>query len=65
MLKTYSDEFEDFGIESWNPNQEDASDADMWIEDWDNEDMNDDFTRQLRYAVNHYTKSVLVWFCSC
>ncbi|KAJ3100873.1 hypothetical protein HDU97_001863 [Phlyctochytrium planicorne] len=42
------DEFEDFGLNEWDATQEDTSDADLWVEDWDAEDMNDEFTIQLR-----------------
>ncbi|KAJ3214626.1 hypothetical protein HDU67_001434 [Dinochytrium kinnereticum] len=42
------DEFEDFGLNEWDPSQEDSSDVDLWVEDWDVEDMNDEFTIQLR-----------------
>ncbi|KAJ3111336.1 hypothetical protein HDU96_005793 [Phlyctochytrium bullatum] len=43
------DEFEDFGLNEWDATQEDPADADMWFEDWDAEDMSDEFTEQLRY----------------
>ncbi|KAJ3328766.1 hypothetical protein HDU76_009327 [Blyttiomyces sp. JEL0837] len=42
------DEFEDFGQETWDVAEEDPYDAEMWIEDWDNDDVNDEFTIQLR-----------------
>ncbi|KAJ3201428.1 hypothetical protein HDU83_006318 [Entophlyctis luteolus] len=42
------DEFEDFGIEGWDPKQGNANDAALWYQDWDSENIEDDFTRQLR-----------------
>ncbi|KAI8829700.1 26S proteasome complex subunit SEM1 [Chytriomyces hyalinus] len=42
------DEFEDFGAESWDPRQSNSNDAMRWLEDWDSEMIEDDFTRQLR-----------------
>ncbi|KAI8855126.1 DSS1/SEM1 family-domain-containing protein [Chytridium lagenaria] len=49
------DEFEDFGLNEWNPTQEDATDADLWVEDWDAEDMSDEFTIQLRAELQKPT----------
>ncbi|KAI9338583.1 hypothetical protein DFJ73DRAFT_779540 [Zopfochytrium polystomum] len=43
------DEFEDFGEDdNWDPTQEDPFDAEMWVDDWDSEEIHDEFTRQLR-----------------
>ncbi|KAJ3016626.1 26S proteasome complex subunit SEM1 [Thoreauomyces humboldtii] len=42
------DEFEDFPVENWTEADEDHEDAVLWDDNWDEEDINDDFTRQLR-----------------
>ncbi|KAI8621414.1 hypothetical protein BC830DRAFT_1094418 [Chytriomyces sp. MP71] len=58
------DEFEDFGTEGeysqsaalayfrgnagWDPKQSNPDDAQRWLEDWDSENIDDDFTKQLR-----------------
>ncbi|KND00376.1 uncharacterized protein SPPG_04700 [Spizellomyces punctatus DAOM BR117] len=42
------DEFEDFAIENWTEADEDHEDALLWDDNWDDEDLNDEFTRQLR-----------------
>ncbi|KAJ3074308.1 26S proteasome complex subunit SEM1 [Podochytrium sp. JEL0797] len=47
------DEFEDFGAESWDPNQGNADDKTLWLQDWDDENTpDDDFTRQLRAELS-------------
>ena len=42
------DEFEDFASQSWSQGQEESSDSCMWDENWDDGDLNDEFTNQLR-----------------
>ncbi|KAI8915010.1 DSS1/SEM1 family-domain-containing protein [Powellomyces hirtus] len=42
------DEFEDFAVENWTEADEDHEDAALWDDNWDDDDVNDDFTRQLR-----------------
>ena len=37
----------------WTEDKEDHEDKDLWLEDWDNEDFDDDFTKQLRYVADH------------
>ncbi|KAH9286986.1 hypothetical protein ECG_00528 [Echinococcus granulosus] len=42
-------EFEEFIVEDWDANEEDASDKNVWDEEWDREDYeNDEFTQRLR-----------------
>ncbi|KAL2913718.1 26S proteasome complex subunit SEM1 [Polyrhizophydium stewartii] len=42
------DEFQDFRQDDWQEADEDHEDARLWLEDWDNEEFDDEFTRQLR-----------------
>ncbi|KZZ88127.1 dss1/sem1 [Ascosphaera apis ARSEF 7405] len=46
------DEFEDFPVEDWPQEEQDASgstNADhLWEESWDDDDANEDFSRQLK-----------------
>ncbi|KAJ3361126.1 hypothetical protein HDU91_004086 [Kappamyces sp. JEL0680] len=42
------DEFEDFELQDWQENQEDQTDADLWQESWDDAELNDEFSNQLR-----------------
>lgn len=42
------DEFEEFDEEDWNEDQEDPVDSTLWMSNWDDDDMDDQFTRDLR-----------------
>ncbi|KAI9141616.1 DSS1/SEM1 family-domain-containing protein [Paraphysoderma sedebokerense] len=42
------DEFEDFPAEDWNETQEDKEDVHAWEENWDEDEVDDDFSNQLR-----------------
>ncbi|KAJ3130263.1 hypothetical protein HK098_004310 [Nowakowskiella sp. JEL0407] len=42
------DEFEDFAVEDWDAAAEDKEDPQLWEDSWDKEEIDDDFTRQLR-----------------
>lgn len=42
------DEFEEFDLEDWNPKQEDPADAQLWEQDWDDDNLNDDFALRLK-----------------
>lgn len=42
------DEFEDFASQSWSKGKEESSDSYIWNSDWDEDDLRDDFARQLR-----------------
>jgi len=42
------DEFEEFQEKNWGTKEEDGEDAVMFEEDWDDTEINDDFTNQLR-----------------
>ncbi|KAG0349379.1 hypothetical protein BG004_007006 [Podila humilis] len=41
------DEFEEFATEDWNEADE-AQDAQQWDDNWDDDDIEDDFSVQLR-----------------
>lgn len=42
------DEFEEFAPSKWGPADEDAEDAQQWQDNWDDDDIEDDFTKHLR-----------------
>eukprot|EP00529_Nitzschia_sp_RCC80_P040667 CAMPEP_0113459668 /NCGR_PEP_ID=MMETSP0014_2-20120614/10578_1 /TAXON_ID=2857 /ORGANISM="Nitzschia sp." /LENGTH=87 /DNA_ID=CAMNT_0000351273 /DNA_START=16 /DNA_END=279 /DNA_ORIENTATION=+ /assembly_acc=CAM_ASM_000159 len=43
------DEFEEFQVAHWGKSEEDKSDdAQQWMDNWDADDMDDDFTKNLR-----------------
>ncbi|KAJ1652292.1 hypothetical protein IWQ61_007338 [Dispira simplex] len=42
------DEFEEFEVEDWNDAQEDPLDVNQWEDNWDDDDIEDDFSQQLR-----------------
>jgi 26 proteasome complex subunit DSS1 len=42
------DEFQDFEFEDWSEQDEEKVDPGLWIQNWDDETVNDDFSKQLR-----------------
>ena len=42
------DEFEEFALEDWSPEAEEKVENVQWQEDWDDDDIEDDFCQQLR-----------------
>ncbi|KAJ2004475.1 26S proteasome complex subunit SEM1 [Coemansia thaxteri] len=42
------DEFEEFEVEDWNEDAEDKEDISLWDDNWDDDDLEDDFSKQLR-----------------
>jgi 26 proteasome complex subunit DSS1 len=42
------DEFEEFLPAKWDASEEDAEDAQQWKDNWDDDDIEDDFTKNLR-----------------
>ena len=42
------DEFEEFQCANWGAGEEDAGDTQQWQDNWDVDDMDDDFTKNLR-----------------
>ncbi|KAJ2546625.1 26S proteasome complex subunit SEM1 [Coemansia sp. RSA 1933] len=45
------DEFEEFEIEDWNEDAEDKEDVTLWDDNWDDDDLEDDFSKQLRVEL--------------
>ncbi|KAJ1936216.1 26S proteasome complex subunit SEM1 [Linderina macrospora] len=45
------DEFEEFEVEDWTPDAEDKEDATLWDDNWDDDDLEDDFSNQLRVEL--------------
>ncbi|ORX70171.1 hypothetical protein DL89DRAFT_153351 [Linderina pennispora] len=45
------DEFEEFEVEDWSPDAEDKEDATLWDDNWDDDDLEDDFSNQLRVEL--------------
>lgn len=43
------DEFEEFPVEEWREDKEDQSDLHQWEDNWDDDNVEDDFSKQLRY----------------
>ncbi|OMJ26505.1 26S proteasome complex subunit DSS1 [Smittium culicis] len=41
-------EFEEFEAEDWSEDEKDKEDLNLWEEDWDDDDLEDDFSKQLR-----------------
>jgi len=44
------DEFEEFTAEDWNETEEDQE-THLWEDNWDDEDVEDDFSKQLRAEI--------------
>ena len=42
------DDFEEFPCEEWGVDKEDPDDLQVWEEDWDDDDVEDDFSNQLK-----------------
>lgn len=48
LLEEDEDDFEEFEEGAYDPNPPAQLDAKQWREDWDDEDMNDEFTNKLK-----------------
>ncbi|RIB20520.1 DSS1/SEM1 family-domain-containing protein [Gigaspora rosea] len=48
------DEFEEFAAEDWNETEEDQE-THLWEDNWDDEDVEDDFSKQLRAEITKST----------
>ncbi|KAJ2649373.1 hypothetical protein IWW40_003220 [Coemansia sp. RSA 1250] len=46
------DEFEEFEKEDWDESEEDKEDLALWDKDWDDDDWEDDFSKQLRVELD-------------
>ena len=42
------DDFEEFDPAKWEAHDEDAEDTQQWQDNWDDDDIEDDFTKNLR-----------------
>jgi len=42
------DEFEEFPQETWEKQEEEVEDRQLWGDNWDDDDVDDDFANQLR-----------------
>ena len=42
------DDFEEFPSEKWGKNEEDTMDVNVWEANWDDDNVEDDFSTQLR-----------------
>ncbi|KAI8984164.1 26S proteasome complex subunit DSS1 [Mycotypha africana] len=49
------DEFEEFAAEDWGEYEEDPADAHFWEDNWDDDDIEDDFSKQLRAELEKDT----------
>jgi 26 proteasome complex subunit DSS1 len=50
------DEFQEFQILDWSEDQEDHTDAQLWIENWDDDVLDDEFSKQLRMEIEKLQK---------
>jgi len=51
------DEFEEFDPCRWDAHDEEAEDAQQWQDNWDDDDIEDDFTQQLRAELTQNSKN--------
>lgn len=42
------DEFEEFQVEDWDAKQEDPQRQELWEQDWDDDNLEDDFSQKLK-----------------
>ncbi|QDZ25942.1 hypothetical protein HOP50_19g84910 [Chloropicon primus] len=52
------DDFEEFETQEWNEAEEDLADAERWENDWDDDDVTDDFAKQLRTELEKVSKEI-------
>eukprot|EP00538_Stauroneis_constricta_P005990 CAMPEP_0119558480 /NCGR_PEP_ID=MMETSP1352-20130426/10814_1 /TAXON_ID=265584 /ORGANISM="Stauroneis constricta, Strain CCMP1120" /LENGTH=73 /DNA_ID=CAMNT_0007605853 /DNA_START=52 /DNA_END=273 /DNA_ORIENTATION=- len=50
------DEFEEFEPANWGSGEEEAEDNQQWQDNWDQDDMEDDFTKNLREELMKNSK---------
>ncbi|RDD37296.1 26S proteasome complex subunit DSS1 [Trichoplax sp. H2] len=48
------DEFEEFPAEEWDENDEDEEDEHVWEDSWDDDNIEDDFSNQLRAELEKH-----------
>uniref|UniRef100_A0A6M2DQG0 26S proteasome complex subunit SEM1 n=1 Tax=Xenopsylla cheopis TaxID=163159 RepID=A0A6M2DQG0_XENCH len=47
------DEFEEFPCDDWASQDEDADDVTVWEDNWDDDNVKDDFSQQLRSQMSN------------
>ncbi|XP_071495939.1 26S proteasome complex subunit SEM1-like [Diadema setosum] len=52
------DEFEEFPAEEWKRDEEDPSDNNVWEDNWDDDNVEDDFSVQLRAELEQHGHKV-------
>ncbi|OZJ04265.1 hypothetical protein BZG36_02471 [Bifiguratus adelaidae] len=52
------DEFEEFEAEDWGTSEEDPQEAEAWENDWDDDDVEDDFSLQLKEELAKASQGV-------
>ncbi|XP_035895801.1 26S proteasome complex subunit SEM1 [Anopheles maculipalpis] len=48
------DEFEEFPAEDWTGNKEDEEELSVWEDNWDDDNVEDDFNQQLRAQLEKH-----------
>ena len=48
------DEFEEFENDEWDAAEEEKADIEQWENDWDDDDLTDDFSKQLRAELEKF-----------
>ena len=56
-LSLQDDEFEEFPADEWSADEEDAEDVNVWEDNWDEDTVEDDFSKQLRAELDKASKS--------
>merc|ERR1712226_660272 len=51
------DEFEEFPAEDWAGDEEEADDVNVWEDNWDDDNVGDDFSKQLRAELEKQGKN--------
>ena len=51
------DEFEEFPADEWSADEEDAEDVNVWEDNWDEDTVEDDFSKQLKAELDKASKT--------
>ncbi|XP_076437137.1 26S proteasome complex subunit SEM1-like [Babylonia areolata] len=51
------DEFEEFPAEDWAQEEEDEADVNVWEDNWDDDNVEDDFSKQLKVELEKQGKN--------
>ncbi|CAG0916070.1 unnamed protein product [Notodromas monacha] len=46
------DEFEEFPVEEWGPEEDDGEDLNVWEDNWDDDQAEDDFSQHLKAELS-------------